>query len=309
MLSPLDSIPHLSSARWEKARRIAKNRVVDGLIEPKYTDYDERPPSLLGPKARWVIGFLLALVAVAAFWISAGKQISASTMLFKPLVVGQEHLSDTWSDGAVIAGLALGEAGTISFSLFSAVLAGQAITLRGLTFKPRGVMFRILSVACAFLAVLANITITAIHDETGFTVFAWFVTLAPPMIVIGIGLVIESMVLQGHLERAEAEAKFAKAHQEYEFYTLNPDKHGTFNERWYICIYEEICYPQPIKPRIDALVRDYGGEIKGQLVMREIKAHDFWAQLEATIANPTLPPIVEGSNLLPLSLEPQTSSS
>lgn len=279
--SNINSIPHLNSNRWEKTIIKARQQVVNGLTKPQLDDYvKESMNSIPAGLYRMLIG-MLAVVAIAAFWVSAGKQISATASLLDPVVRTSDHLSQGWADVSVIGMLALGEIGTILFSVACSVLSED---------RPKAIIFRISSVGCAMFAILANVTITMRYDE-GSTVYGWFLTLAPPLIVIAVGLVIENLLLRSVKARSEAQHAYDVALREYDFYREKPDLHPTFNQRWYSSIFDELCYYKPVKIVIEELIHE-NEQYKAVVVKREIDAHQYWAALEIEMTNrPTLPPI------------------
>jgi hypothetical protein len=274
----IERIPHLNSNRWEKTIHKAKQQVVNSLTEPHRADYDKQVGSVLTPRVQRLMIIGLCIVAFAAFVISAGKQITATTMLFDPIAQNSEHLSWVWADASIILGLALGEIGTIIFSVACSMFSEH---------KGKVAVFRVFSIICATLAILANVTITALHDNSGFVVWAWFVTLAPPLTVIAVGLLIESLVMRNMKAQLEAQREYDIDHREYEYFRARPEQHTTFKRRWYLSIYEELCYRKEDRLLIEALVNE-DQAIKGALVRREIEIHEFWEVMD--IARPTLPP-------------------
>ncbi len=128
------------------------------------------------------------------------------------------------------------------------------------------------------------------HDNTGFTIFAWFVTLAPPLTVIAVGILIESLTLHNMKAQLESQREYDIAHREYEYYRAKPEQHDTFKRRWHLSIYEELCYRREDRLLIDTLVQQ-DQAIRGYLVKREIEVHEFWEAMEIdTVNRPTLPP-------------------
>ena len=278
----INSIPHLSGNRWEKTIIKAKQQVINALSKPRLDDYVRESMSSIPTGLYRALIAMLAVVAIAAFWVSAGKQISATASLLEPVVKTSDHLSQGWADVSVIGMLALGEIGTILFSVACSVLSED---------RAKAIVFRVASIGCAMFAILANVTIT-MRDNEGSTVYAWFLTLAPPLIVIVVGLVIENLMLRSVKARSEAQREYEIALREYDFYRDKPELHGTFNQRWYSAIYDELCYVRAVKVVIEELVRD-NEQYKVVLVKREIDAHQYWAALEVEMTNrPTLPPQV-----------------
>ncbi len=276
----IEQIPHLSSTRYERAISKAKQQVVNSLTEPVREHYDKQVGGIMSSGTHRLMIIGLCIVAFAAFTISAGKQITATTMLFDPIAQNSEHLSWVWADASIILGLALGEIGTIIFSVACSMFSEH---------KGKVIIFRVFSIICATLAILANVTITALHDNTGYVVWAWFVTLAPPLTVIAVGLLIESLVMRNMKAQAEAQREYDIDHREYEYYCKKPETHGTYMRRWLLSLYEELCYRKEDRALIEAIV---GGDerIKAVIVKREIEAHEYWEAMEVELTGrPTLP--------------------
>jgi len=276
----IEQIPHLNGNRWEKTIIKAKQQVINALTKPHLDDYVKESMNSIPAGLYRALIAMLAIVAIAAFWVSAGKQISATAMLLEPVVKTSDHLSQGWADVSVIGMLALGEIGTILFSVACSVLSED---------RAKAIVFRIASIGCAMFAILANVTIT-MRDNEGSTVYAWFLTLAPPLIVIVVGLVIENLMLRSVKARSEAQRAYDIALRDYDYYRARPDLHPTFNQRWYSAIYDELCYYKGVKVVIEELVHA-NEQFKAALVKREIDAHQYWAALEVEMTNrPTLPP-------------------
>lgn len=276
----IEQIPHLSSTRYERAISKAKQQVVNSLSEPVRKHYDKEVGGVMshGVQRLMIIG--LCIVAFAAFWISAGKQISATTMLFDPIAQNSEHLSWVWVDLSIVFGLALGEIGTIIFSVACSMFSEH---------RGKVIVFRVFSVLCAALAILANITITALHDNSGYVLWAWFLTLIPPLTVIGVGLLIESLVMRNMKAQQEAQREYDVDHREYEYYCKKPETHSTYMRRWLLSLYEEICYGKEAKALVEAIV-DGDERVKAVIVKREIEAHEYWEAMEVELTGrPTLP--------------------
>ncbi len=276
----IESIQHLSSTRYERAISKAKSQVVNSLTEPLREHYTKEVGGVMSSGVQRLMIIGLCIVAFAAFVISAGKQITATTMLFDPIAQNSEHLSWVWADASIILGLALGEIGTIIFSVACSMFAEH---------KGKVIVFRAFSVICATLAILANITITALHDNSGYVVWAWFVTLAPPLTVIAVGLLIESLVMRNMKAQQEAQHEYDVDHREYEFYCKKPETHPTYTRRWLLSLYEELCYRKEDRLLIESIVQD-DERIKAIIVKREIEAHEIWEAMEVQLTDrPTLP--------------------
>jgi hypothetical protein len=271
MHQPIEMIPHLSAERWQKARQRAIDTVRASVPEPDPAHYISQRGISTFPAwfTRGLIA-LLVIVAGAAFWMSAGKQIMAAGMLITPLSASP-RLSPFWGDTAIILSLAFGELGAILFQVAASVFDGRG----------RRLVFRTFAVLCAALAVIANVSITATHQVGEVAVFEWLLTLIPPVAVLGIGMLIEGLVMHSLKARAEQRAAYQAAMVAYRQAQADPEKHPDFGRTWAKAIFDELCRYKRDRDLIMPLV-EQDRAVMLQLVQREYAEHMAWENFDPT---------------------------
>ena len=292
-------LPVLTRSEWESVKSTADAEVIGKLRLPD-TDDPKYKVRAFSKYPQWlivVISAILLLVAVAAFWISAGKQIAATALILDPLGNSYNHLSGTWSNIGDLFALAFGEGATILFMLASSVLSGDPMTMnisekRSLTFKPAVVIFRLFAIVGASLAIVANISITSMHDTAGQPVYAWMFALVPPITVLAIGLLVENLVMGTLKARADVVALLDAETNHYYACKEKPALH----KEWFsiICrlIWDELIRR---KKRSDAIlpVVEANPELKEQIIIHIFKTNmsyeNIGAALEAEMNRPMTP--------------------
>lgn len=220
----LENIRHLTNIQWEKALAKAKEVIGNRQIsEPNRADFFQResdyPPLLVN-----TVLVLLALVAAAAFFISAGKQVVAFDVISDPLHVRYSgRISQSYIDVIVIAALLLSEAGVILFGLASNIFTAD---------RSRQRILRAFQVACMVIALSANISVTAQNLAADMPVFDWLVTFLAPIIVIGVGLVIEQLAHRWIIQRVRAVSDYNTALMDYKQVSAHPEKHPEWGAVW-----------------------------------------------------------------------------
>jgi hypothetical protein len=287
-MTQLDDITGLDTARWERARKQAQHIVRDMVAEPDKRLYTGRAFQKYPGWLTSATLVVLALVASAAFWISAGKQIAATNVVLTPIVHDYDRLSTGWADVAIVLSLCLGEFGTVLFSTAAGIFPSQPWTIGRVRVRATEVAFRGASVICACFALLANITITVRHagSYADIALFGWFMTLAPPIIVLFVGLFAEKLLL-GMLEaRTAAREAYHQAYDGYETVQRSPESHPDFKRLWHVQILEQLIkVSQANRRKIEA-----APELRADLVRREFIRHE-WAtfEIEGPPSRPTLP--------------------
>lgn len=258
-------IPQLTAERWQEAKMRAIQIVRESIPEPRPEHYvsdlgiSKYPPSL-------VKGIVVMLIAVgmAAFWISAGKQIAAAGLVIDPISAGSTRLSPIWGNGGVVATLVFGEVGSILFLVCASVFDGKRWLFNGF------------AIGSAAVSVVANISITATHDLGSVTVFGWFITVMAPVTVLAVGTVIERLIMSSLEARTDQKMRFAAAAKAYQELQANPESHPTFKVEWPKAIYDEL-----IRYKKDReLILPLSGEDKFELVSREYHTHMLWERYE-----------------------------
>lgn len=269
MLPDISHVPGLTSQRFEQARRAAQESIRQSVPKPVEQTY-HRAGSGIPQGVVYAAIAMLLIVAFAAFVISAQKQIVATADILYKMAAEHDQLTPFLAGAGVIAGLALGELGTILFSIAASVLRGEPYTVRRVTFYPTALIFRLFSVGCALFAILANASI-----HTGEGAFAVYFTYIPPITVIAIGLVVEALVMDTVKTRASQRQRFLAAFAEWELYQNEPERHKTFKSVWARAIYDELGRFKKDRVLIDPLV-EKDKQVMALLVQREYQTHMVW---------------------------------
>jgi hypothetical protein len=209
----------LTLAQWQKAELSARQAVKSSLQPPQIETYIDAHVSRYPRKLVAGVVLMLALVILGAFIISAGKQLISYDSILGHLA---EHtrLSPLWVAVSLIAGVLLSEVGAVLFSLAGAIF-GEG---------PHRKVFRAFAFMCGFLAILANVAVTASYDYGSpvMTVLAWFMTFFVPSIVLVGALVGERLILEQLDKRSSATVDYEIARREYAAYISIPEKHPDY---------------------------------------------------------------------------------
>ncbi|MCC7451683.1 MAG: hypothetical protein IT324_30020 [Anaerolineae bacterium] len=286
-MSPLDDITPLDAVRWERARKLAGQSIQAATPKPDQAHYIRQSFNRF---PRWVTVSMLTVlgvIGIAAFWLSAGKQIAATDLVLMPIVRDYNaRLSTGWADFAILLTLLLGELGTILFSTASGIFPGQPAAIGRFRIRLAALAFRTAALMCAGFALLANITITALHTEdiARLPLFGWFLAVAPPIVVLFIGLFAERLLLMS----LEARATAKQAYAEWERIQRNPESHPNFKRIWHMQVLDQLMKVSAVNRRkIEALVAEQP-EMRVELVRREFIRHE-WADFEIEVpTHPTL---------------------
>lgn len=271
----MDDVPHLDSTRWERALKNAKAIVISRVQKqefqkPERDTYFKReskyPPILIG-----IVLVLLVMVALAAFLISAGKQVVAFDIVSRFLVDKYGvRISERYIDTIVVAALMLSEAGVILFGLAANIFSSNGRTTS---------TFRLFQLFCTVITLLANISVTALNLAMEMPVFDGAVTLIPPLLVIGIGWIMEQMAHTWILMRLEsikayetAIAEYTKAVEteeaRYKLLTQEPTKHPEWSKVWGDCIIDQLRATAKAREVFEALEKD-DPQVGAKLAYRE----------------------------------------
>ena len=267
MSQDLSSISHLSAERWQQARQRAIETIRSGLPEPRPEHYissariSKYPLALVNS-----IIVMLIIVGLAAFWISAGKQIAAAGLVVDPISASSDRLSPTWGTGGVVAMLAFGEVGSILFLVTASV------------FDMRRRLFTVFAVGSASISVIANVSITATHDLGSVTVFGWFITFMAPITVLAVGAVVEQLIMTSLAARADQQAQYGVALAEYQKAQIDPETQASFKAAWAKAIYDELCRYKKDRDTIETL----SSEDQFELLNREYHVHMRWERYEVS---------------------------
>lgn len=219
----------LNVKRWEDARATAEATIRARLKEPDralfFKRESDRPPLLSG-----IVTALLIVVAATSFLISAAKEIAAADIVLRGLPEVSDRLSASFISWLIVFVLALSELGVILFGLAVHDQPGRSGRL----------LLRAFQITCMCVALGANITITVQHPIWNALVFDWLLTLVPPVVVIGIGLVMEAQAQRAIESRAGALREYRAAESAYQIALATPEAHPEFMGVWGKCIIEQV---------------------------------------------------------------------
>jgi hypothetical protein len=295
----LSTITPLSYDRWNRAKDNTINIIKTMNPEPNPKDYINR--SKISKYPGWfTFGFtvMLMIVAIGAFWVSAGKQIAATDLTLNPIAKDfSSKLSSTWADIGIIMTLLLGEIGTILFSAASAIYPSKDVyfIVRGNKVHPIMLFFRLGSFLSAGFALVGNVTITMVHKDNnaGIDVFKWFLTIGAPVIVLFIGLLLERQLLAYFEDRAIAQELFNKNHAVWELAHTDTENHPSYKKFLFTQILAQLKQLSKANREKIEIAENNDPMIRIALIQREIARND-WANQELVsliTANPTLPQI------------------
>jgi hypothetical protein len=274
----LAQIAPLNTTRWQRARGEAQEVIRKQFPEPRPNDFIWRARVSRYPV--WLTGIILSALAIFAagmFVVSAGKQVVASDLILHPLTGVYSRLSAIWVDASIVLILLSGELGAILFSAGAALFsAGVSVRIGRLAVHPVQLAFRLAAGACAAFALLANISVSALHtnDMASVSAYGWFLTLMPPILVLVVGLFLERLLL-GLLEaRALARDEYEKAWLAWEDVQRNPERHPDFGRIWAAAIYEQLLRVSPAnRQKIEQAAELYPG-FKTALILAERDRHE-----------------------------------
>jgi hypothetical protein len=312
MVYELDHIAGLDTTRWERARHNAREIVRSRLQRPEPSQYAVRVYTRLPEGFTKGMLIVLGIIALAAFWISAGKQIAATDIVLSPIVKEYDNrLSTGWADVGIGLNLLLGELGTILFFTAAGIFPGGSIRWRAFEFKPVSLAFRAAGLMCATFAILANVTITYLHPQKDVMFYEWFLTLAPPFVVLFIGLYAERLLLMSVEARARAREAYEAAVETYQRYQADPESHPEFVAIWKREIFDQLMKVSAAnRKKIEEAIQA-NPDVRMLLVQREHLRHEWtngWQLAAANFTLPSLPDQAEGAGQLNLATPAQNAS-
>lgn len=263
--------PVLTTERYEAAVEKAKKLVQDRLRKPELSDFsgDE-----MSSYPRWLIIVLLALLVVVmtgSFIFSAGKQVAVVSLLIDELPSQYHRLSDIWSGIAIGSTLLVSELGSVLFL----VSAGVFSETSG---RVAGIVLRLFAVGCASLAIMCNIAVAAIDTPANVAAVGWFVSFLIPSIVLGLGVILEQVVLSSLKARLDQRAQYELALRDYRAAIGDPAKHIDYGSILTPLVFEEMIRRQRERETITVFVTSYGfsidmPDVQARLVHAEIDSH------------------------------------
>lgn len=284
------SFPILSTSRYLGAADEAQKRIRDRLQKPQFSTFRGEVVQAYPPLFFW--GVVAALIAVVSFsfWVSAGKQAAAAGMVFDDLPGRYNHLSSLWSSISIVAMLLLSEVGAILFLVAAGTIAVNApgFIIRGREVSPIKWVFRIFAGLCAGFAVLSNITITVLDPVPQAGALQWVISIGVPLIVLGLGIMLEQLLIDSLRTRALQTQKYNEALREWQRAYDDP----TLSDDWDLiladCLWRELNRYKDVREKLAILVSD--PVVKRQVIIAEYQSHqsqlDF--TLDAGVSNPFL---------------------
>jgi hypothetical protein len=275
-----ESIEQLNSDRWDKAKQNARLKIAARTPKPTLDQYLAADSKYSATVMR-VGGLLLVLVALAAFVISAGRQIAAFDTITAPLAVGYStRISAAYVDLVLIAALGLSEFGVIVFGAGAKVIAKTNIEKTILR------LFQVLSI---LIAISGNLTVWALNYSHNtlpvVELFDLLITISAPTLVVGIGVMIERLVSDNVAHRHNAMQAYALALKNWEQSSAAPEKHPDWFEVWGNCILDQLRATKKNRDEIDRLIAD-DPTVRQELVYREYKRYEWKFMPVATPARP-----------------------
>lgn len=278
----LANIRPLTTAKWDAAIEYARNVTLQGNHEPNREMFKPKPNKY----PRWVtMPLLLGLVVIlfAAWWVSAGKQILVVDDFLAPLLASDTRgrISQMWANISIIATLLLGEVGTLTFSLIAAIFPGERIGNSRVYLNE--LIFRIAATISAGIALISNITLTALHTEElrGQIVFAWTFTIVTPLAVLVVGYALERMMLGSLESKAEALDHYNIAYAHYLAIADDPTKSPLYIDHLRRAVLDQLrSISAANKAQIDAAI-DATPSIRRMLFERERRRQSWEIEVES----------------------------
>lgn len=299
IMIPAVRFPILSTDRYLNAQQAAKDAVKKRIEEPKPDQFNSDVPSRYSKRFISAVWFGLIVTLIASFWISAGKQIATAGLVFDPLPGEYTHLSEFWSQVSIIATLILSEVGAILFLVSAGTIAHSApmSTIYGRQINLTQLVLRTFAFACAGYAILSNVTITILRPQQSAAVAQWFISIVIPLIVLGLGILVERIVIEGMRTNAERQRRYMQAMLDYRAVIAQPEKHDYFPAVLADAIYDEIMKLKAHREKLGELLPlvQSDQQYKVWLVQAEYAAHQQSNSLAPDGANPFLLPAV-GTN-------------
>lgn len=286
--------PLLTEAAYLSAVQKAESTIRDRLQAPAMDRYTKTSTNAY---PHWFMGGIIgALVAVLvfSFIISAGKQAAAMGLLVDHLPGKFNHLSDLWAGTSIVAMLLLSEVGAVLFLVAGGTLAHTASVSQVGRWQVNvtRLIFTLFAVSCAGYAILSNITIAALDPVPSAAVLEWAISIGVPLIVLGLGVMLERMVID--LLKASAAQKIAynTAVSDFEAVQADPAKHTS----WAAVLSD--CLWAALNLRHKDVIAVYTGQdqrYRKWIIQSEYAAHQESAMLALEDSNPFLLP--SGSSL------------
>jgi hypothetical protein len=268
------SFPILSAERYTDATNRAKALIRERAEEPAWDTFARKATQVY---PRWFTTFVLAAligVMVFSFTVSAGKQIASTSMLFDALPGKFNHLSTLWSNTSIAFMLLLSELGAVLFLISAGTIAHDAPKWRGVNLVAW--MFRGFAGLCAAYAVVGNVSVTLLDPVPAVSVLQWLESVGIPVTVLGLGTLMERMVVDALAQRGKNKAEYEVAQADYQALLKDPTRHSAWGEVLTNILYEEMTRLKRHRELIEGALEEIGADnpqVKAYLVAAEIQAH------------------------------------
>jgi hypothetical protein len=281
--------PLLTEAAYLAAVQKAETAIRDRVQAPTMDRYTKASTSAY---PRWFMGGIIAaLLAVLtfSFVISAGKQAAAMGLLVDHLPGKFNHLSDLWAGTSIVAMLLLSELGAVLFLVAGGTLAHTANLSQIGRWQVNVTrwIFTCFAVSCAGYAILSNITIAALDPVPSAAVLEWAISIGVPLIVLGLGVMLERMVIDLLKASAKQKVAYNMAVSDYEAVQADPTKHTSWASVLSDCLWAALNLRH--KETISAYT-ERDARYRRWIVQSEYAAHQETAMLALEDGNPFLLP-------------------
>jgi hypothetical protein len=283
LLAVIANITPLKGEQWQVAWADAEKAVIALESEPNFESYIRVSISRYPSWLNTIMLSALAVIAMGALWISAGKQIAATELVLGSVVQHSAgRVSTFWLDMSLLVALVVGEVGALAFSL--------AVAIFGKRGRTTIVLFRIASIVCTGFALGGNATLTLRYPDATAPVFQWFLTLAMPLLVLGVGYVGEMFLLDILEHRLTARNKYEQDKAQYDFYQKTPSAHPMFKKVFHGNVKDQLLEAQNFqrKKLLHGLISESPQAVK-LLIQREYARNEFSLVWDEDDANPTSP--------------------
>lgn len=265
--------PMLSASRFSETNERAKDSIRKGLQPPAFEQFRG---NVVSEYPRWflfAISAVLFLVLIFSFTISAGKQAAAAGMLFDHLPNTFGRLSELWATASVAFMLLLSEVGAVLFLVGAGTLAQSApnAVAFGRAINPTAILFRLFAVLCAGYAILSNITITALDPIPQAAVLQWAVSIGIPSVVLGLGTMLERLLVDALKTRRERKMRYEKALHDYQVVQADPVQHSSWNAVLADELWRELTKYKRDRDLLEAIVGD-DREVRRTILVLEYQA-------------------------------------
>src|SRR5262249_30207314 len=122
-------------------------------------------------------------------------------------------LSTLWSSTSIAFMLLLSELGAVLFLISAGTLAHDAPKWRGI--NPVAWMFRGFAALCALYAVISNVSVTLLDPVPAVGVLQWLTSVGIPVTVLGLGTLLERLVVEALTQRGKQRGEFELALRDY----------------------------------------------------------------------------------------------